>query len=85
MDAHQSVELTPEQDAAGWAVLDELEAAKASGDVFAEIAACGALIDWQLSVGLLTREELRAMSAPYLLEIVGRLDAYSVDHDHPFR
>lgn len=84
MDATtQSVELlTPEQEAAGWAVLDALEAAKASGDVMAQIAATGALFDWQLSAGLLTREELRAMAAPHLQDTIAVLDKLPAGWQH---
>lgn len=71
-----SADLTPEQEAVFWQLWDALQAAKARGDVLAEIDAHGALLDWQMAAGLLTREELRAMFAPYLLDVVGRLDKF---------
>ena len=76
MDAHQTLELTPEQDAAGWAILDALNAAKASGNTYAKLEASIALLDWQLSVGLLTRDEFRAMVAPMLLDIIAVADQF---------
>lgn len=65
---------TPEQEMAGSDCACALQAAGKSGDAWAKIEAAGALLDWQLSVGLLTRDELREMAAPNLLEMIGQLD-----------
>lgn len=67
-------QLSPEQEDAGWALIDAMEAAKASGDAFSEIDAITAFLDWQMSVGLLTREEWRAMCAPFLLDVIAAAD-----------
>lgn len=68
------VVLTPAQEEAGWAVMDAIEAAKASGDVHAEIEALGAFFDWQLAVGLMTRDDMRAMQAPHLSDLIAIAD-----------
>src|SRR5690606_2075386 len=65
----------PEQEARGWAVLDALDAAKASGDKCRILQASLDLIDWQLAVGLLTREKVRRLLAPHLLDGITRPDA----------
>ncbi|MEW9570856.1 hypothetical protein ABQJ54_03775 [Rhodanobacter sp. Si-c] len=70
-----AVQLTPEHETEAWILMDAMEAANARGDAHAQIAAAGALLDFSLRHGLLTRDELRAMAAPHLTEIVGRLDA----------
>lgn len=63
-------QLTPEQDARGWAVLDALIAAKASGDEYRILQASLDLLDWQLAVGLLTRECWRELTAHMLPDAV---------------
>ena len=68
------LQLTAEQEAAGWAVLDAMQAAGESGDPMAKVKAACALLDWQMDAGLLTREELRAMAAPHLREMASQLD-----------
>jgi len=62
--------LTPEQEDAVWAALDAVDAARASGDVHAELHAMGVLFDWQLALGLLTREEWRQRTAHMLPDAV---------------
>lgn len=71
-------QLTPEQDALGWAVLDALDAAKASGDEYRILQANLDLLDWQLAVGLLTREcwrELMARMLPAAVRVLRRSPA----------
>lgn len=67
-------QLTPEQEDALWAALDAVDAADAAGDVHAYIDAAGVLLEMQLALGIVTREQLRAMSAPYLLDAIGVAD-----------
>lgn len=52
-------QLTAAQEARGWAVLDALDAAKASGDECRILQASLDLLDWQLAVGLLTVADIR--------------------------
>lgn len=59
-------QLTAAQEARGWAVLDALDAAKASGDECRILQASLDLLDWQLAVGLLTRERWREVMAHML-------------------
>lgn len=59
-------QLTAAQEARGWAVLDALDAAKASGDECRILQASLDLLDWQLAVGLLTRECWRELMAGML-------------------
>ena len=66
-------QLTPEQEDAVWAALDAVDAA---GNDSAWLDAFGVLLDMQLALGLVTREELRAMSAPYLLDVIARADEF---------
>lgn len=67
-------QLTPEREAEFWPLYDAVEAAKASGDTHAELAAIGDFLDWQFSVGLMTRERWRELSAPFLLDAIARAD-----------
>ena len=67
-------QLTPEHEDAFWSAYDALNAAQAAGDRVAEMAAHVAIIDVQLASGLLTRERLREMIAPHLLDVINRAD-----------
>lgn len=67
-------QLTPEQEERGWAVMDAFDAARQSGDEHAELAAIGDFLDWQFSVGLMTRERWRELTAPFLLDAIARAD-----------
>lgn len=67
-------QLTPEQEEAGFALMANLDAASASNDEHAYLNAVGAFLDWQMSVGLLTREQWRRMVAPKLLDVLKRID-----------
>ena len=66
--------LTIEQEEAGWAIIDRIEAAKAAGDKRAELGAYLDLVDWQMAAGLLTRREVRSLLSPCLLELIATVD-----------
>lgn len=66
--------LTFEQEDAGWAIIDRIEAAKAAGDNRAELGAFLDLVDWQMAAGLLTRREVRQLLAPHLLDLIATVD-----------
>ena len=66
--------LTEAQEAQFWAIWDALQAAEASGDERLIGEANGLFLDWQLSVGLLTRAQFRELAAPYLLDVIARAD-----------
>lgn len=66
--------LTEAQEAQFWALWDALQAAEASGDPSLVIEATALFLDWQLAVGLLTRERFRQMAAPHLLDVITRAD-----------
>ena len=66
--------LTFEQEDAAWAIFDRIEAARGAGDDRAELLANLDLLDWQLSVGLLTRRDVRKLLAPHLLDLIATLD-----------
>ncbi|WP_394000513.1 hypothetical protein ACF3M1_10785 [Luteimonas sp. WGS1318] len=67
-------QLTPVQEDTGFALMAVLDAAKAAGDAHAYLEAVGPFLDWQMSVGLLTREQWRRMTAPRLLSVIQRAD-----------
>lgn len=67
-------ELSAEHEDECWAILDAITAAEARGDMAASEAAHLALLDFQLRHGLLSRDELRRMLAPNLLQLIRRAD-----------
>lgn len=68
--------LTEAQEARGFAVMEAFDAARKSGDAHAELAAIGDFLDWQFSVGLMTRDRWRELTAPYLLDAIARADEF---------
>ncbi|PBS11932.1 hypothetical protein CMZ82_12405 [Lysobacteraceae bacterium NML93-0792] len=63
-------QLTPEHEDAFWSAYDALNAAQAAGDDAAWLDAFGLCLDWQMAVGLLTREEWRQHTAHMLPDAV---------------
>ena len=76
------LQLTPEQEAAGRAALDAMQAAQERRDPMAKVKAARALLDWQMDAGLLTREELRAMAAPHLRDTIAMVDKLPAGWPH---
>lgn len=67
-------QLTPEQEEMGWALMGLVDATAKSGNRDAELVAICAAMDWQFSVGLLTRERWRELTKPRLLDVIARAD-----------
>ncbi len=67
--------LSPEHEGELWAILDALTAAEASCDTAAACTATLALIDFRLRHGLMSRDELRQLLAPYLQQLIECADA----------